>query len=232
MSNPDTKTVLITGAKGGLGNFVTRAFLESGSRVVGASQSIADADFAHPNFSAIAGELSNSRNANKLVDAVIAKSGRIDGLVHLIGAFAGGQPVAGTDDATLDRMLDVNFRSAFYLIRAVLPHMRAQGSGRIIAIGSKAAAEPQAMAGAYAASKAALVSLIRTVARENSDKGIAANIVLPGTMDTPANRAAMPGADFSKWVQPAQVASLLVHLVSGDASNVSGAVIPIYGAEA
>jgi NAD(P)-dependent dehydrogenase (short-subunit alcohol dehydrogenase family) len=226
------KTILISGAKGGLGTFVTNAFLQSGAFVIGASQSIADRDFSHENFSAMPGELSNRENAQRLVDTVLSKRGRIDALVHLIGAFAGGQPVEATDDATLDKMLDVNFRSAFYLIRAVLPHMRAQSAGRIIAIGSKAAVEPQALMGAYAASKAALVSLVRTVARENNDSGVTANVVLPGTMDTPVNRSVMPRADFSKWVQPIQVARLLVHLVSTEASQINGAVIPVYGSEA
>jgi NAD(P)-dependent dehydrogenase (short-subunit alcohol dehydrogenase family) len=226
------KTILITGAKGGLGTFVTSAFLESGAFVTGASQSITDRDFPHKHFSAMPGELSNRENAQRLVDTVLSKRDRIDALVHLIGAFAGGQPVEATDDATLDKMLDVNFRSAFYLIRAVLPHMRAQSAGRIIAIGSKAAVEPQALMGAYAASKAALVSLVRTVARENNDSGVTANVVLPGTMDTPVNRSVMPRADFSKWVQPIQVARLLVHLVSTEASQINGAVIPVYGSEA
>jgi len=232
MSDKDTKIILITGAKGGLGAFVTNAFLESGARVIGVSQSIAAADFPHENFSAMPADISTGGSAQNVVDAVVARWGRIDGLVHLIGGFTGGQTVDATDDATLDRMLGMNYRSAFYMIRAALPHMRAQASGRIIAIGSKAAVEPQALVGAYAASKAALVSLIRTVARENTDKGIAANVILPGTMDTPANRAAMPTADFSKWVQPGQVARLLVHLALGDASQVSGAVIPVYGTEA
>jgi NAD(P)-dependent dehydrogenase (short-subunit alcohol dehydrogenase family) len=107
--------------------------------------------------------------------------------------------------------------------------MRNQGSGRILAIGSRAAVEPSARIGAYSASKAALVSLIRTVAIENRSSGISANVVLPGTMDTPANRAGDPQADFSQWVQPAQVAALLLHLASDAASQVSGAVIPIYG---
>jgi NAD(P)-dependent dehydrogenase (short-subunit alcohol dehydrogenase family) len=232
MSNKEAKIILITGAKGGLGAFVTNAFLESGARVIGISQSITAADFPHENFSAMPADISTGGNAQSIVDAVTGKWGRIDGLVHLIGGFAGGQTVEATDDATLDRMLGMNYRGAFYMIRAVLPSMRAQGAGRIIAIGSKAAVEPQALVGAYAASKAALVSLVRTVARENSDKGIAANVVLPGTMDTPANRAGMPTADFSKWVQPSQLARLLVHLVMGDASQVSGAVIPVYGTEA
>jgi NAD(P)-dependent dehydrogenase (short-subunit alcohol dehydrogenase family) len=226
------KVILITGAKGGLGTFVTNSFLESGARVFGVSRSIADSDFPHPNFSAVAAELSDGGRALQVADMVVSKAGRIDGLVHLVGAFAGGHSVAETDDATFDKMLDLNLRSAFHVIRAVLPIMRAQDSGRIVGIGSKAAVEPAALAGVYGASKAALVSLIRTIARENSDAHVSANIVLPGTMDTPANRAADPKADYSKWVHPCQVAKLLVHLVSDEASQVSGAVIPIYGGEA
>lgn len=225
----DNEVVLITGAKGGLGTFVTTSFLKAGARVVGVSRSIAGSDFPHERFSALPGELSNGESARKLIETVAEQWGRIDGLVHLIGGFAGGQSIADTDDATLERMLDLNLRSAFYIIRAVLPRMREQASGRIIAIGSKAAVEPAPMAGVYAASKAGLVSLIRTVARENSDKHIAANVILPGTMDTPANRAADPGSDFSKWVNPCQVARLAVHLMSDAASQISGAAIPVDG---
>jgi NAD(P)-dependent dehydrogenase (short-subunit alcohol dehydrogenase family) len=226
------RVILITGAKGGLGTFVTNSFLEAGARVFGVSRSIADSDFPHPNFSAVAAELSDGDRARQVAENVVGKAGRIDGLVHLVGAFAGGRSVAETDDATLDKMLELNLRSAFHVIRAILPIMRAQGAGRIVGIGSKAAAEPAALAGVYGASKAALVSLMRTIARENADVHVSANVVLPGTMDTPANRAADPNADYSKWVHPCQVAKLLVHLVSDQASQVSGAVIPIYGGEA
>jgi NAD(P)-dependent dehydrogenase (short-subunit alcohol dehydrogenase family) len=173
-----------------------------------------------------------AEHAGELADAVLAKFGRIDGLVHLVGGFAGGRTVAETDDATFDKMIDLNLRSVFLMMRAVLPQMRMQGSGRILAIGSKAAVEPAPMAGLYAASKAALVSLVRTVARENSDLKITANVVLPGTMDTPANRKSDPKADPSKWVQPLQVAQLLVHLMSDSSSQINGAVIPVYGGEA
>jgi NAD(P)-dependent dehydrogenase (short-subunit alcohol dehydrogenase family) len=226
------RVVLITGANGGLGTFVTKSFLDAGAIVVGVSPSIANSDFAGENFLGIAGEISGADQARTLVAEVIAKRERVVVLVHLVGAFAGGQSVAETGDATVDRMLDLNFRTAFCMIRAVLPSMRERGSGRILAIGSRAAVEPAPMAGAYAASKAALVSLIRTVASENRDRHITANVLLPGTMDTPANRTAMPGADFSKWVQPGQVAKLLVHLATAEASQVNGAVIPIYGEEA
>ena len=122
----------------------------------------------------------------------IARFGRIDALVHVMGGFAGGQSVADTDDATFEKMLDLNYRAAFFIARAVLPQMRQQGSGRILAVASRQAVEPAAMVGAYSASKAALVSLIRTIALENKDRCISANTVLPGTMDTPGNRAGDP----------------------------------------
>ena len=108
--------------------------------------------------------------------------------------------------------------------------MRSAKAGRIIAIGSRAAENPGPTVGAYSASKAALVSLIRTVALENKDAGITANTILPGTIDTPANRKAMPGADTTTWVQPASIASLIVWLASDAGKDVTGAAIPVYGA--
>jgi NAD(P)-dependent dehydrogenase (short-subunit alcohol dehydrogenase family) len=126
-------------------------------------------------------------------------------------------------------MFELNVNSAFHIIRAVLPHMRKAGSGRIIAIGSRAAESPGVGVGAYSASKAALVSLMRTVALENKDAGITANVILPGTIDTPANRKAMPSADTSQWVQPVDIAGLILWLTSPPAKDVTGAAIPVYG---
>jgi NAD(P)-dependent dehydrogenase (short-subunit alcohol dehydrogenase family) len=227
--NPlDGKVALITGAKGGLGNFVTEAFLAAGARVAGVSRSIRQDDFHHPDFFAMPATLS-SATANQIAAGAVARFGRIDALIHLVGGFAGGQSVAETADAVLEQMLDLNFRAAFYIARAVLPQMRKQESGRILAVASRQGVEPGAMVGAYSASKAALVALIRVIALENEDRGISANSVLPGTMDTPANRAGDPHADRSKWVDPAQVATLLVHLASDAAAQINGAAIPVYG---
>ncbi len=223
------KVTLITGAKGGLGSFVTEAFLAEGARVVGVSRSIQSSDFPHPEFSAFPAELSSGEAASKLAADVIAKFGRIDSLIHVMGGFAGGKSVAETDDAAFEKMLDLNYRAAFFIARAVLPQMRQQGGGRILAVASRQGVEPSPMVGAYSASKAALVSLIRTIALENKDRCISANTVLPGTMDTPANRAADPKADASQWVQPSQVAGLLVHLASDAGAQVTGAAIPVYG---
>ncbi|WP_321475760.1 SDR family NAD(P)-dependent oxidoreductase [uncultured Paludibaculum sp.] len=225
------KIVLITGAKGGLGSHVTNAFLSAGAQVAGVSRSIKDADFSSPSFRAFAAELSTAENARQLVASVVERHGRIDAMIHLMGGYAGGQSVVDTGDDTFEHLLDLNLRSLFHMVRAVLPPMRANGSGRILAIGSRAAVEPLAMAGAYSASKAAMVALMSAVAKENQGTGIAANVILPGAIDTAANRAAMPGADPSKWVRPEQIADLLVYLVNDQSSQLSGAVIPFYGAD-
>ncbi|MEQ1946084.1 MAG: SDR family NAD(P)-dependent oxidoreductase [Bryobacteraceae bacterium] len=224
---PNRNVIIITGASGGLGAAVTSAFLDSSACVAAVARSMS----GNPSdtFLPLSAELSNLEQARAVVSAVLGKWVRVDALVHLVGGFTGGTPVADSDDAALEKMLDLNLRTAYSMMRAVLPVMRAQGSGRIIAIGSRTAVEPAAGLGIYSASKAALVSLVRTVALENKDKGITANVVLPGTMDTPANRSAMRDADPNLWIQPSQIAALLVHLASGNASQITGAVIPVYG---
>jgi NAD(P)-dependent dehydrogenase (short-subunit alcohol dehydrogenase family) len=220
---------LITGANGGLGTHVTKGFLGAGFTVVGVSPSIRQSDFDHPKFIALPASLTSLDAAKKAVDTVIARYKKIDVFAHLVGGFAGGQTIAEMDDATWQRMLDANLNSAFHILRAVIPPMRKAGGGRIIAIGSRAAEDPGPKVGAYSASKAALVSLIKTVALENKDAGITANVILPGTMDTAANRTDMPGADISQWVQPASVASLILWLAGDAGKDVTGAEIPVYG---
>jgi NAD(P)-dependent dehydrogenase (short-subunit alcohol dehydrogenase family) len=231
MSRLDSKIVLVTGAKGGLGSAVTQAMLDAGATVIGVSRSIRQTDFAHPSFHARSAELSTRESAAAAVDAIAAQHARLDAVVHLVGGFDMGPTVEETSDDAFAKMFALNFYSALHLFQAALPAMRRQGFGRILAIGSKASLEPAARTAPYNVSKAALLSLVRTIAEENKTSGITANIVLPGTMDTPANRAAMPDADFSHWVQPSQVAALLVHLVSDEASQITGAAIPIYGRE-
>jgi NAD(P)-dependent dehydrogenase (short-subunit alcohol dehydrogenase family) len=223
------KIALVTGANGGLGTYVTKALLEAGFTVVGLSPQIQQSDFNHPNFIALPAALNSLDTAKKAVDSVIKRCGKIDVLAHLVGGFTAGQTVAATDDATWQRMLDANLKSAFHILRAVIPEMRKAAGGRIIAIGSRQAEEPAPTIGAYSASKAALVSLMKTVALENKDVGITANVILPGTMDTPANRKDIPGAYVSTWVQPASVASLIVWLAGDAGKDVTGAALPVYG---
>ena len=225
------KVVLVTGANGGLGTSVTRAFLDAGATVVGTSRRIQASEFRNPNLVAIPAELSKWEGAKSLVDQLVGQFGKLDVLAHTVGGFAGGQTLAETDDATFQRMMDMNLNSTFQILRATVPLLRKTGAGRIIAIGSRAALEPGANVGAYSASKAAMVSLIRTVAVENQEAGMTANVILPGTMDTPSNREAMPKADFSKWVRTETVAGLMVWLARDAGTDVNGAVIPVYGTE-
>ena len=224
------RVIFITGAKGGLGSFITQRFLATGARVVGASRSISQQDFPSPNFVALPVDFTQSAAVTGAVSSIVDRYRRLDVLVHVVGAFAGGQSVAETDDATWEQMRDLNLTSAFYTLRAAIPHLRKSGSGRIVAIGSLAAVEPHAGLAAYVTFKAALAMLVRTVALENRDAGVTANVVLPGTMDTPTNRKAMPNADFSKWLQPSEVADLVLWLCDERAGHITGTTIPIDGA--
>lgn len=224
------RTIFITGAKGGLGSHITNYFLRTGATVVGASRTITQSDFAAPNFIPLPVDFTAPAAVRDAVASVISRFGRLDVLIHVMGGFAGGKSVSDTDDTTWNQMRDANLTSAFYVLRAAIPHLRKSTHGRIIAIGSLTASQPHAHLGPYVVFKSALATLIQTVALENKDAGLTANAVLPGTMDTPANRKSMPNSDFSKWLQPADVARLVSWLASEDSAHVTGALIPIDGA--
>ena len=223
------QVALVTGANGGLGTDVTKSLLAAGATVVGIARSIAAGEAHDSRFYPVSADLTDPAEVRNLVTRLAAQFQKIDVLVHVMGGFAGGASVAETDDATWQKMMGINLNAAFYVFRAVVPHMREAGYGRIIAIGSRQAVQPAAGVGAYSASKAALVSLVQTVAIENKDKDIRANVILPGTMDTPANRAAMPKANFEKWVKPEHVAELVLLLAGDTGGDISGTAIPIYG---
>ena len=225
------KVVVVTGANGGLGSYVTRAFLDAGATVAGTSKTIQQSDFAQSAFLAIPADVATRRGASALIDQVMGKFGKLHVLVHTVGGFTGGRTVADTDDTTMQKMMDMNFNSLFQIARSAIPALRANGDGRLIAIGSRAAVDSGPGVGAYSASKAAMVSLVRTIAAENRDAGLRANVILPGTIDTPANRKGMPGSDFTKWVRPAAIASLILWLAGDSGREMNGAVIPIYGSD-
>lgn len=229
MSSLKGRIALVTGANGGLGTSVTRALLEAGATVIGVARKIDASEFAGSAFSAMSADITSAQAAKKVVEDIVGRHGTIDILAHLVGGFAGGSRVDETDDATFSQMFDLNVKAAFVMLREVIPAMRKAKSGRIVAIGSRAAEDPGPGVGAYSASKAAVVSLLKTVARENRDLGITANVLLPGTMDTHSNRAAMPKADFSTWVKTESVAELVVWLAGDAGRDVTGAAIPVYG---
>jgi len=223
------KVVFITGANGGLGSSVTRVFLQKGARVIGASLHVTTADFPQPNFEAMAIDFNNLDEIKGGVAKIVQRYGRLDVLVHLLGGFAGGRSIAETTDAMWEQMQNINLTSAFHVFRETIPHLRKSKSGRLIAIGSLTAEQPHANLGAYVTFKAALAMLVQTVALENADVGLTANVVLPGTMDTPANRKAMPDSDFSKWAKTDDVADLVLSLADEKARHLTGLAVPIEG---
>jgi NAD(P)-dependent dehydrogenase (short-subunit alcohol dehydrogenase family) len=222
--------ILITGATGGLGEAVVSAFLREGAFVAGAARHWAN-DGSVDNLLKVRADLTTPEGAGAAVRALLDARGRLDAVVHLMGGFAMDGPLASTKIETWDRMMDMNARSAFLIFRAALAAQTATPVGlrRLIAVGSRAGVQASPGVAAYAVSKAALHALVVHVAAEVVDQGITVNAVLPGTIDTEANRAAMPKADFSKWVRPETIAETLVWLASNAAQATSGALIPVYG---
>jgi NAD(P)-dependent dehydrogenase (short-subunit alcohol dehydrogenase family) len=171
-------------------------------------------------------DVTNESEVTRVVADTVRQAGRIDGLINLVGAFVPGSAV-DTDVAKWQTMLSLNVTSAFLLSRAVIPHMTARRSGRLIHIAARAALEPFPGAAAYLVAKAALVSLIRVLALELGGAGVTVNGILPGTIDTPANRENMPQADRSTWVKPESIGQVLVWLMSDDTTAINGALIPV-----
>jgi NAD(P)-dependent dehydrogenase (short-subunit alcohol dehydrogenase family) len=215
--------VLITGAGGGLGTVVCSKFAGSGAAVVAVDRGWKE---SKP-YLTIAADVMTGEGCATMVKQAL-QHGALDAVVHLVGGFRAGT-VAETSDQAWDLMMGLNLTTAFNVMRASLPSMMAAKRGRIVAVGSRAAMEPSPGISAYAVSKAGLVALVRNTAAEVKDSGITVNAVLPSTIDTAANRKAMPGADFSKWVSPESIAQLIMWLCSDAAADVSGAAIPIYG---
>ena len=173
-----------------------------------------------PGVTALKADFTDQTQVRNLVDEVIRTSGRLDALINLIGGFATGR-VVETDVSVWQRMLTTNLTSAFLLSQAVLPSMLQRGQGRIVHVAARAALEPFSGAAAYIVSKAGLIGLIRTLSLELAGSGVTVNAVLPSTIDTPANRRAMPTADPSKWARPDSIAQTLMFLASDAASQIN-----------
>ncbi|MSQ09295.1 MAG: SDR family NAD(P)-dependent oxidoreductase [Dehalococcoidia bacterium] len=215
------RTVLITGAAGGLGSVARDVFAAAGATLI--RERPGGHDTAWEWFDA-----TDPAAARAAVDRAVADYGHIDVLVNLVGTWAPQPQVADMPDETLDKLMAINFRSAFIMCRAVLPHMVSRKWGRIINIGAKQGIKGTARNSAYGASKAAVIALTESIAEEVSGRGITANVIIPSTIDTPANRKAMPDADFSKWVPPHALAEAMVFLCTESGGNINGARIPIW----
>lgn len=219
----DNHIVLIAGGHGALGQTVVPAFIEGGSRVIIVDRHVPS---EVRGGSAIQADVTDEAAIQRVMREVRQQAGPVDVLINLVGGFATGR-VAETETALWQRLLTLNLTSAFLLSKAVLPHMMEQGRGRIIHVAARAAVDPFPGAAAYIVAKSGLVALIRTLALETAGTGITVNGILPTTIDTPANRKAMPDADRSKWVNPESIARLLLLMASPEAGQLNGALVPI-----
>lgn len=227
--------VLITGAAGALGSATARRFAAEGARLAlldRSAQALEKAAAAlgttHPPLVLAGVDVTKGPPMAEAVASVVARFGRLDVLVNIAGAYAGGT-VLEADASSWDFLMDVNARSVFHACRAAAPLMVAAEGGAIVNVGSPAALAAFAGGGVYAASKAAVLRLTEALSAELKGQGVRVNAVLPGTMDTPANRMAMPGADPARWVTTDEVAEVIVFLASPRARGVHGAAIPVYG---
>jgi NAD(P)-dependent dehydrogenase (short-subunit alcohol dehydrogenase family) len=221
------KIIVVTGASGALGKIVAATALAKGARVA-AIDHAASTMKATPDRIELGGvDLTDAAEARKAIDAAASHFGRLDALVNIAGGFA-FETTAEGDPKTWQRMYALNVLTALNASRSAIPHLSASGAGRIINVGAIGALQAGAGMGAYAASKAGVHRLTEALAAEWKGK-ITVNAVLPSTIDTAANRASMPNADFAKWVRPEELAEVILFLASDAASAVTGALLPVSG---
>ena len=221
------KVIVVTGASGALGKVVAEAALARGARVAGVDHAPSQIPATANRLELGGVDLSDGAQAKAAIDAVAAHFGRLDALVNIAGGFA-FEAVAEGDPKTWQRMYALNVLTALNASRAAIAHLAASGAARIVNVGAMGALQAGAGMGAYAASKAGVHRLTEALAAEWKGK-ITVNAVLPSTIDTPANRASMPKADFAKWVTPQELAEVMLFLVSDAASAVTGALLPVSG---
>ncbi|AUL15573.1 SDR family oxidoreductase [Bordetella bronchiseptica] len=220
--------VAIAGGMGALGRALAQRFKQRGDQVVVLDQATDAAGLpqAGADLALLDVDLNDVASTRHAFDTIARRFGRLDALVSVAGGFHHETLAEGKVEAW-DRMYALNLRTAVVACQAALPLMLARGAGHVVCIGSDAIGRAHAGLGAYAASKAGVAELVRTLAAETRDQGIAANAVLPGTLDTPGNRRAMPDADFSRWVSLDAAAALILFLASPLAAQINGACIPI-----
>jgi NAD(P)-dependent dehydrogenase (short-subunit alcohol dehydrogenase family) len=227
---------IVSGGTGGLGRAVTQAFLMEGAIVQVTYRSEQEFEELARSVGLLRERLegrhvdvTDETATRQFVEDVLVRHSRLDVLVNAVGGYAGGTELWKIDAPVLDLMLTLNLRALYVLIRGVIPAMLKQGHGCIVNVAAKAGLDHPARAAAYAASKAAELAMMDSLAAELLGTGIRANSILPSIIDTRANRSAMPNSDFSKWPKPEDIAQVILFLCSQEAKVVHGASIPVYG---
>jgi NAD(P)-dependent dehydrogenase (short-subunit alcohol dehydrogenase family) len=234
MTTSTPRCVLVTGAAGALGSALVKRFAEGGARVaalVSPGREARSETIGGSLVLSIPVEITSPEAWSSALSKIEAELGPLTGAVLTAGAWQGGAPFHEAGDDVWTAMMTSNLETARRTLRAILPGMVERGHGSIVVVGSRAAERPFTGAGAsaYTASKAAVVALAQAIAEEVRDRGVRLNAVLPGTIDTPANRRAMPDADPKKWVSLDSLAGTISFLISDEARDISGAALPIYG---
>jgi NAD(P)-dependent dehydrogenase (short-subunit alcohol dehydrogenase family) len=234
MSNP--RVIVLTGGTGGLGTAVVKRLANQDYRFAVTYLVPDEARLFEKAVGVDEDRLMLSRvdatstsEVTAFMQQVVERFGAIHIVGSLVGGWAGGRDVEETDDVRFDRMIDVNLRSAFATVRAAIPHLKKAGWGRILLIGSRAAAEAPAGQAAFNAAKAGVAALGMTVGQELDDTGITANVIVPSVIDTPATRKALPFADYLDWPTPDEIAAVIEFILSDASAVISGAMIPVYG---
>src|SRR5713226_896081 len=231
-----SKIALVAGGTGGLGRAVSLALLEQDCKVAVTYRRLEEWDVlqsaAGVNRQHLEGhslDVTDETAVTGLIENLLGKHGRLDALINTVGGYAGGVRLWELDTKVFDQMLALNLRSGFVLSRAAVPVMLKQGWGSIVNVASKAAFDHASGAAAYAASKAAAVAMMDSLAADLKGTGVRVNSILPSIIDTEANRRAMPKADFAKWPKPEDIARVILYLCGDDAKVVHGAALPVYG---
>jgi NAD(P)-dependent dehydrogenase (short-subunit alcohol dehydrogenase family) len=225
---PAAPVIAVTGGFGVLGRALGDVLAQSGARVALIGRGQPPAGLPTGTLALGGVDVGDEAAARAAMDRVAQHFGGLDALVNAAGGFEWEKVEGGRSD-TWQRMFDINVRSALVASQAALPHFLARGRGRIVNVGSAAAAHAGLGMGAYAAAKAGVARLTEAMAEEFKDRRITVNAVLPSILDTPANRADMPKADASRWVTPQALARVVLFLLSDDAAPITGALIPVKG---
>jgi NAD(P)-dependent dehydrogenase (short-subunit alcohol dehydrogenase family) len=230
------KTIVLTGGTGGLGTALVKRLIGGDYRLAvtyllpeEATKFEEEFDTSEDQLTLTRLDATNSGAVRDFMAEVSDQWGGIHGLCSLVGGWAGGRDVEETDDVRFERMLDLNLRSAFYAVRAVIPHLRTAGWGRIVLVGSRGALDFPTGQGAFNIAKSGVVALGKSVADEVTDANITANVIMPSVIDTPATRDSLPYADYVHWPTPDEIAAVAEFILTEESGVMTGALIPVYG---